>query len=54
MEFDLAWYLNGYQVNDNMFFGEVYYLHEKLGEKLKEDKGDSDNILNQIRNLARK
>lgn len=41
MEFQLSWYLHGYQVNDNMDFREVEWKFDRLKEKL-EDKENSD------------
>ena len=38
IEFDLTYYLNGYQVNDDMNFREVCWFHDRLQKQLEEEK----------------
>ena len=51
MEFNIAWYLKGYQVNNDKDFGELYWLFNRLKEKIKEENDNTSGLQEQFNNL---
>lgn len=52
MEFNLAWYLKGYQVHDGKDFREMQWMFERLKEKIKEENDSGHGMQEQFRNLT--
>jgi len=53
MEFNLAWYLNGYHVSNDMDFRELHWMYERLKTQLEKEKHNNSDMEQILQNMAR-
>lgn len=51
MEFNLAWYMNGYHVSVNMSFRELQWMNERVMKQLEHDKNSDNNMGTMLNNM---
>lgn len=53
MIFNLAWYLNGYHVSDNMLFRELQWMYDRLKTQLEKENNKNSGMDNMFKNIPK-
>jgi len=48
MEFNLAWYLHGYQVVSDKSFRELFWFYDRLKKQLEDEKNRNNGTSNMM------